>query len=126
MDVVSVVFAQGRGDGGEVFEQREHLVVGRIVWDEEAQVGIVQDSCDPNQAGPATGYDADVFPRVLRGLALAVEVIVEVCYRCSEGFDAGCRAVFAASQADGNGSGSLKASFNVVVDFGCTLAKIGP
>ena len=57
---------------------------------------------------------------------MAVGDIIEVCYGCSERLDTSRRTIFTASQADRNSVRSFKAPFNVVVDFGCTLAKVGP
>lgn len=40
MHVVSILLRQWNRDGAEVTEQGQHLVVGCVIWYEEAKVGI--------------------------------------------------------------------------------------
>ena len=74
-------------------KEGQHLIVSSIIWDEKAQVGIVQDSSNPYQASPSTRNDGDVFPRILTVFSFSVMGIVKVCYGYSERFDAGRRAI---------------------------------
>lgn len=124
VDVVAVFLGQGDGNGGEVLEEGEHFVVGGVVGDEEADVGVVQNGGNPNETSTAAGDDGDVLPGVLAGFALAVHRVVEVGYGFTERLDSGSWAVFTAAKADVNGLGPGEAAFNVIFHFRGTLCWV--
>lgn len=100
-----------------VSEQRQHLVVGRVVRDEEAQVRLVQDGGDSDQAGTAAGDDGNILPCVLAGLALAVVLVVHLGDGLAEGLDAGGRRVLPAGDADVEVGGPWEASLDLIFDL---------
>lgn len=126
MDVVAVLLAQGGGDGGEVLEERQHLVVGRVVGNEETDVGVIQDGSDTDQTGTATRDDGHVFPGVLRLLALTVHLVVHVCDGLAKGLDTGGRAILSGSSGDVDGGRSLEAALDIVFDLGSALTQVCP
>jgi len=109
-----------------VLEQAQHLIVSSVVGDEKSEVGIVKNSGNPDQARPSARHNTHVLPRILGVFALAVILIVEVCDSGSEGLDSCRGTVLATVHGHRDGRGSLEAAFDVIVDFGRTLAKIGP
>ncbi|KAL1998542.1 hypothetical protein VTN02DRAFT_6000 [Thermoascus thermophilus] len=109
-----------------VLKQGQHLRVGGVVRDGEAQVRVAQDGGDADQAGAAAGHDADVLPGVLALLALAVVLVVEAGDGGAQRLDAGRGAVLAGGGGDGDGAGAGEAAGDVVVGVGRALAQVGP
>lgn len=66
------------------------------------------------------------FPGILARLSLPMMCIVQVRNRLSHSLDTSCRSILSAIHAHINGLWALKAAFNVIVDFGSSLSKIGP
>jgi hypothetical protein len=115
------------GDTGTyVLEETQHLVVRRVVGQEEGQVGAAEDGGDTDQTGTATGNDGDVLPGVQAVLALAVHLVVEVGDSLAQGLDAGGGAVLAGGHGHVDGFGPPEAAGNVVLDLGGALAQVGP
>ena len=88
-----------------------------VVGDEEADVGIVQDSGDADQPGTSTGDNGDVLPGVLTRLVLAVHVVVQAGHGLSQGLDTSGRAILAAADADVDGLGPREAALDIVLDL---------
>ncbi len=88
-----------------------------VVGDEEADVGIVQDSGDADQPGTSTGDNGDVLPGVLTRLVLAVHVVVQAGHGLSQGLDTGGWAILAAVDADVDGLGPREAALDIVLDL---------
>lgn len=86
-----------------------------IIRDEEANVGIVQDSCDTDEASTSTGDNGDILPSILARFSLAVHLIVQVGNRLPERLDASCRAIFAAVDADIDGLRARETSFDIIL-----------
>lgn len=107
MNVVAVLAVQRDGYGAEVSKEAQHLVVRRVVRDEEAQVRIAQDCSDANESRSATGDNANILPRVLRGLALAMVGVVHLRHGFTHGLDAAGGTVFAATDGDVNVRGAV-------------------
>lgn len=108
---------QGWAGQTHVPEQRQHLVVGGVIRDEEAQVGLVEDGSDPDQPGTATRDDSDVLPRVLASLSLAVVLVVHLGDGLAEGLDASGRGILSAGDGNVDMGGPLEAAFDVVLDL---------
>jgi hypothetical protein len=117
----------------------------RIIWDEEAKIGIAQHRGDTDKTGAATRDNADVLPGVLAGLALAMVLVVEVGHGMTERLDAGGWAVLTSGHGDIDGVGTLEAALDVfetvladmlcqfrgrlihtIFDLRSTLAQVGP
>lgn len=113
---------QGWAIQTHVPEQRQHLIVGGVIWDEEAQVGLVKDGSDPDQPGTATRDDSDVLPRVLASLSLTVMLVVHLGDGLAEGLDASGRGIFSAGDGNVDMGWPLEAAFDVVLDL-ATLRK---
>lgn len=88
-----------------------------VVGNEEADIGIVQDSSDTDQAGTAARHNGNIFPGVLAGLALTMHLVVQTSDRLSQGLDASGGAVLTAADADVDGRGPAEAPGNVVFDL---------
>lgn len=117
MDVVVVVLVERDWDRTEVLKERQHLVVGRVVGHEEAEIGITQDRGDSDEASATTGDDAHVLVRVLAFLALAVVLVVEVGYGFTEWLDSGGWAILATCNGYVDGVRSLKAALDLCVEI---------
>jgi hypothetical protein len=65
VNVVGVLAFQRDGDRGEIPKEAQHLVVGSVIRDEEAEVGVAQNRGDADEACTAAGNDADILPGVL-------------------------------------------------------------
>lgn len=109
-----------------VLEKRQHLIVRRIIGQEEGNIGVSEDGSNTNETSTASGDDGDILPGVLALLTLAVHGVVEVCNGLAKGLDASCRGILATGEGDVNGLGSLEAASYVVLDFGGALAEVGP
>jgi len=105
---------------------RTHLIVGGVIRNEEAQVGVSQHSSNANQACSSSRNNAHIFPGVLRVLSLSVILIVQVRNGSSKRFDPGSGTIFTTVQGQRDGGRPSEAALNLVVDFGRTLAQIGP
>lgn len=104
-------------------EQRQHLIVGGVIRDEETQVGLVENRGDPDQAGTTSRDDSNVLPRVLARLALAMMLVVHLGDGLAEGLDASGRGIFSAGNGNVDVSGPLEAALDVVLDL-CTRETI--
>lgn len=60
-----------------VLEERQHLIVGSVIGNEETDIGITEHSSNSDQTGSTTWNDTDVLPCVLAGLALSVVLVVK-------------------------------------------------
>lgn len=109
-----------------VLEQTQHLVVGRVVGQEETEIGGAENGSDADQASAASGHDGDILPSVFALLALAVHDVVEVGDGLAQRLDASGRAVLATSHGDLDGLGALEAAGNVIFDLRGSLTKVGP
>lgn len=98
-------------------EQRQHLVVGGIIWDEETQVGLVENRGNPDQTGTASRDNSHVLPRVLAGLPLAMMLVVHLGDGLAKGLDASGRGIFSAGDGNVDMGGPLEAAFDVVLDL---------
>ena len=144
MDVVFVVAGERAGNCDElerwvsprlrkgedfptyIFEQTQHLVVSRVIRDEEAQICIAQDSRDPDQASSATGYNANILPGILGALSLPVILIVEVCDSGSKRLDSCSRTILTTGHGHRNRGRSLEAAFDLIIDLWCALTEVCP
>jgi hypothetical protein len=83
---------------------------------------MTKDSSDTNEAGTTTRNDANILPRVLAVLVLAMVVIVEFGDSFAKGSDTSSRPIF--TRVDGNvkSVGSLKTSLYVIFNFWSALA----
>lgn len=104
----------------------DRLVVGSIVWDEEAQIGIVQHGSNSDQARPPTRYDGDILPGVLALLSLAMFMVVQVGDGFPQRLDTGSGSILSSCHGDIDSLWAMEAAFDVIVDFGGSLAQIGP
>lgn len=98
-------------------EQRQHLVVGGVIWDEETQVGLVENRGDPDQASTTSRDDSHVLPGVLASLALAMMLVVHSGDGLAEGLDACGRGILSAGDGNVDMGGPLKAALDVVLDL---------
>ena len=112
--------------GRHVFEETQHLVVGGVVGQEEAQVRVAEDGGDADQAGTAAGDNGHVFPRVQAVLALAMHLVVELGNGLSQRLDSGRRAILAGGRRDVDCLGPLEAAGDVILDLGGALAQVCP
>lgn len=83
-----------------VLEKRHHLIVGRVVRDEEADIGIVKDGGNADQASSATRHDSHVFPGVLALFALAMHLIVHPSNSGTERLDTSRGAILPSGDRD--------------------------
>lgn len=67
-----------KGSVTYVLEQRQHLVVGSIIGDEETDIGVTKHSSNSDQTGSTTRNDTNILPSVLAGLAFSVILVVKV------------------------------------------------
>ncbi|KAI7341538.1 aminotransferase [Hortaea werneckii] len=126
VDMVLVLAVERNGHRSKVPKQAEHLVVGSVVRDEEAEIGVAQHGGDADEPCAAAGDDAHVLPGILAFFALAVVGVVELGDLLAQGLDAGCRAVFAPGHRYIDRVGSFEAAFDVCEDISITLAKVRP
>jgi len=94
-----------------------------VVWNKKADVGVIENSGDTDQACAATRNDGNIFPGVLRGLSLAVHLVVETSNSLSQRFYTRSRAILATIQADIDGLGTGEATLNFVFDLRGTLCS---
>lgn len=109
-----------------VLEKRQHLIIGRVIGNEEANIGVVQHSSDTDQASSTTGDDGNVLPAILAVLALTVHRVVHGSHSFTQGLDTGRGAVLSSSYGDVDGRRTLEAALDVILDLGSTLTKVGP
>ena len=100
-----------------VLEKRQHLIVSRVVGDEEADVGVVEDGGDADEAGAASRDYGDVLPGVLAVLTLAVHLVVHAGDGLAQGLDAGGGAVLTGGHGDVDGLGPLEAALDVILNL---------
>lgn len=105
-----------------ILEERHHLIVGRVVGDKEADVSVVEDGSNADQASSTAGNNGHVFPRVLALLSLTMHLIVHSSDSSPERLDAGSRAIFTSGNGDVDMSRTRKRAFNVIIDFRGTLS----
>ena len=94
-----------------------------VVGNEEADVGVVENGGDTDEAGTPSGNDGDVLPGVLARFALAVHLVVQMGNSVPQGLDARGRAIFTARRGDVDVGGPGKAAWNVVVGLGGALYR---
>jgi len=109
-----------------VLEQRQHLIVRRVIRNKETKVGRAQHSRNTDQTRATTRNNSHILPGILALLALTMVLVVQMSNRLTEGLDAGSRAVLTAGHVDLDGLGPLEASLNLVFDLGSALAQVGP
>ena len=126
MDMVAILLVERHRNGSKVSEERQHLVVGRVVRQEKRQVRSSQHGSDTDQTSTATGHNSHVLPRILAVLALAVHLVVELGDSLAEGFDTGGGGVLASVHGNFDLVGALEAALDVVLYLGGTLAQVGP
>ena len=102
------------------------LVVGSVVWDEEAQVGIIQHSGDSNEARPATRHNGNILPGILALLPLAMLMVVEIGYSFSQRLYSRSRSIFPPTHRNFNGLGAVEATLDVIVYFWSSLTQVCP
>ena len=95
----------------------------RVVGNEEADVGVVENGGDTDEAGTPSGDDGDVLPGVLARLALAVHLVVQMGHSLPQGLDARGWAIFTARRGDVDVGGPRKAAWDVVVGLGGALCR---
>jgi len=105
-----------------VLEQTQHLRVRGVVGNGEGQVRVTQDSSNTDQTRSATGHNADILPGILALLALTVVVIVQTSDGGAQRLNTGGRAILPSGGGDGDRRWAGKASLDLVVDLGGTLA----
>lgn len=98
-------------------EQRQHFIVRGIIWDEETQVGLVENRGDSDQTGTTSRDDSHVLPGVLAGLPLAMMLVVHLSDSLAKGLDASGRGIFSAGDGHVDMGGPLEAAFDVVLDL---------
>ena len=121
VDVVAVFAGERGGDGDEVLEQGEHLVVGGIVWDEEPDIRVAQYRRDPYQARSAPGDHTYILPCVLTILPLPVVHIIQIRDRRPQRLDPRRRAILPRIDTQGDRVRPLERPFDLIVDFRCAL-----
>ena len=89
----------------------------RVVGNEEADVGVVQDSSDTDETSTTAGHDGDVLPSVLARLALTVHLVVQSSNSLPQRLDARSWAILAAGGADVDVGRTGEAAFDVVLDL---------
>lgn len=100
-----------------VTEERQHFVVGSVVGNEEAQVGLVEDGSDTNQTGTATRNNGNILPSVLAGLALTMMLVVHVGDSLAQRLDTSGRAIFSRGNGDVDVGRTLETALDVVLDL---------
>lgn len=106
-------------------DKRQHLVVGSVIWDEEAQVGIAKNCSNANKASTSAWNDADILPGILALLSFAVMLIVQLGHGLAQRLDTGSRTIFSSSHANINSLWPFETTLNLVIDFGSPLSQIG-
>jgi hypothetical protein len=124
--VVLLLLAERNGNGGNVLEQTQHLVVGRVIGDEKAQIAVAQGSRDTDKTSTSTGDNTDVLPSVLALPPLAMMIVVQGCDGFSQGTNTGRGAILAAMCADVNRLGSFEAALDAILDLGSALTQVRP
>ncbi len=105
-----------------VLEERHHLIVCCVVRNKEANIGIVEDRSNADQASSTTGHNSDILPGVLTVLTLAMHLIVHSSDGSAEGLDTGRRAILSSGNRDVDMSRSRERAFNFIIDLRGTLA----
>lgn len=90
------------------------------------QVCIIEHGSNPDQACSSARDNRHILPTILGLLSLSVVFIVEPCNSSSQRLDTSCRPIFTPTYGDVDCLGSFETAFDIVVDFGSTLAQIGP
>lgn len=96
-ELLSISFLLDTGNfiakGAYVTEQAQHLIVGSVVGNEEAEIGVSKHGSNSDKAGSAARHDADVLPSVLACFALTVVLIVKRGNSLSQWLDTGSGAL---------------------------------
>jgi hypothetical protein len=124
--MILVRLSEGNRDSSDVLEERQHLVVRRVIRNEESQVAIAQDSRNTDQPRTPTRHNAHVLPCVQALSPLAVVFVVQLRDCLAQRSDTGGGTVFSAVGADINLFWALEAALYTVVHLGRTLAQVGP
>ncbi len=90
------------------------------------EVGVVQHGSNANETSSTTGHNSHVLPRVLAVFALTVVRIVQIGDGHAKWLDTSRGAVFTAIHRNIERVRTLKTAFDIIVDFGSTLAQVGP
>ena len=109
-----------------VLKEGQHLIVCCVVGNEEAQIGIVQDSCDSDQACSATRDNAHILVGVLALLPFAVVLVVQIRHRRPQAFYTSCRSILSSCHCNIDLLGSFKRALDVIINFWRTLSQVGP
>ena len=107
-------------------EQTQHFRIRRIIRNRKRQVPIPQDGSDADQTGATTGHDANILPRVLALLTLAVVLIVQTSHGTPQRLDTGGRSILSRGRRDWDGCRAREAAQDLVVGLGGSLTQIGP
>ena len=99
-EVVAGLSLEQDGNRGEQLEDVEQLLVRGVVRQEVAQVHLAQRRHRPGERGAPAAANADVELGVLRLLALAVELVVQVGHRAAQLPEARNRRVVLVARSD--------------------------
>ena len=99
------------GEGENADKQPKSLFVGCIVGRKVAHLTFSEDTHDARNAGTTTGYNANIVGRVLRGLALAIQVIVVGCHLFAQFIEARDGRVLELGVGNGEGEGTGRSIF---------------
>nr|POE47028.1 hypothetical protein CFP56_00360 [Quercus suber] len=130
MDMITVLPVQGNRYGRKILKEGQHLVVGSVVWNKEAQIGIatstgehwyladhdrdhLQNSSNTDQSSTPTRHDADVLPSVLAFFTLTVMGVVEVRNSRPQRLDTSSRAIFSSSHCHVDRLWTMETSFDI-------------
>ena len=102
------------------------LIVGSVVWDEEAQVCIVQYSGNSNKASSATRHNGNILPGILALLSFAVLMIVEIGHGFSQWLDTCGWSILSSTHGNINRLGAVEATLDVIVNLWSSLTQVGP
>lgn len=97
------------------------LIVGSVIGNEEAQVRVVEYSCNSYQTSSTTGYHSNILPGILAFLSQAMLVVVQVGDGLSQRLDARSRPVLSSRHGDIDRLWALEAPLDIIVDFGGSL-----
>ena len=106
--------------------KRQHLVVCRVIWDEEAQVSVSKDSRNSDQASSSSWDNAHVLPSILRGFSFTMMLIIELGNSLTQRLDTSSGAILASSHGNIDSLWPLKATLDFVVYLWGSLSEIGP
>lgn len=125
-----------------ISEEGQHLIVGSlvssqptnirtsrnekppyIIRDEEADVGLIQDRCDSDQAGATARDDGNVLPGVLAVLALPVVLVVKMSDSLPQGLDSSGWRILSAGDTDVYMRWPLETAFDIIFNLGKRVSR---